>query len=85
MKNEYLNDLDAIITRAQKDALREVNDRLEYRWEQINRILNNGRPIWEQTDGDRFAHMLQLRLKLITKMQTLCEAQGVIYEIMFKK
>ena len=85
MENKYLNDLNEIETRAQKAALREVNDRIEHRWEQINRILNNGRPIWEQTNGDRFACMLQLRLKLITKMQTLCEAQAAIYEIMFKK
>lgn len=85
MENEYLNDLNVIIKRAQKDALQEVNDKLEHRWEQIDRILTNGRPIWEQTNGDRFNRIFQLRRRLITRMQTLCEAQGVIYEIMFKK
>lgn len=85
MKNEYLNDLDAIITRAQKDALREVEDRLQHRWEQIDRILTNGRPIWEQTYGDRFDRMHKLRLQLITRMHTLSEALCVIYEIMYKK
>ena len=85
MKNDYQIELEAIIKRAQKDALQEVNDKLEHRWEQIDRILTNGRPIWEQTNGDRFNRIFQLRRRLITRMQTLCEAQGVIDEIMFKK
>ena len=85
MKNEYLNDLDPIITRAQKDALQEVKERLQHRWEQIDRILTNGRPICEQTYGDRFVRMNKLRRDLITRMQTLNEAQGLIYEVMYKK
>lgn len=85
MKNEYLNELDEIITLAQKKALLEVDDKLQHRWEQIDRILTNGRSIWEQTNGDRFTRMYQLRYNLMTRMQTLGEAQGVIYEIMYKK
>lgn len=85
MENEYLNDLNAIITRAQKDALNEVWDRLQHRWEQINRILTNGRPILEQTYGDRFVRMYDLRSHLLTKMEIISEAQGVIYEIIYKK
>lgn len=85
MKNEYLNDLNAIITRAQKEALREVDDKLQHRWEQIDRILTNGRPIWEQTYGDRFDRMFQLRRNLIARMHTLSEVQGMICEIKYKK
>lgn len=85
MKNEYLNELDEIIKRAQRDALNEVNERLQLRWEQIDRILTNGRSIWEQTNGDRFNRMFALRSTLITKMMTLSDAQGVIYDVMYKK
>lgn len=85
MENEYQNDLDAIIKRAQNDILREVDDRLHHRWAQIERILSNGRPIFEQTYGDKFARMYDLRCNLFTKMSTISEAQGVIYEIMYKK
>lgn len=85
MENEYLNEVDAIIKRAQRDILREVDDRLQHHWEQINRILTNGCPIFEQTYGDRYILMSDLRRTLITKMFTLSEAQGVIFEIMYKK
>lgn len=85
MKNDYQKELDAIIKRAQRDALNEVDERLQRRWEQINRILTNGRPILEQTYGDKFNRMYDLRRTLITKMMILSEAQGVIYETMYKK
>ena len=85
MKNDYQNELDAIIKRAQRDALNEVDERLQRRWEQINRILTNGRSIWEQTYGDKFNRMYDLRRTLLAKMTTLSEAQGVIYETIYKK
>lgn len=85
MKNDYQKELEAIIKRAQKDVLLEVETRLQHRWEQIDRILTNGRPIWEQSRGDKFNRMYDLRSNLITKMLTLTEAQGVISEVMYKK
>ena len=85
MKNEYLNELDEIIKRAQRDALNEVDERLQRRGEQICRILTNGRSIWEQTNGDKFNRMFALRSTLITKLMTLNEAQGVIYQVKYKK
>lgn len=85
MKNDYQNELEAIIKRAQKDALDEVVKKLTERWNQIDRILTNGRSIWEQTNGDRFNRMFALRSTLITKMMTLSDAQGVIYQVMYKK
>ena len=85
MKNDYQKELDAIIKRAQRDALNEVEERLQRRWEQIDRILTNGRSIWVQTYGDKFNRMHDLRSTLITKMMTLSEAQGVIYETIYKK
>lgn len=85
MKNEYQKELDAIIKRAQKNILLEVENRLQQRWEQIDRILTNGRPIFEHALGERFNRMYYLRSNLITKMLTLSEAQGVIIEAMYKK
>lgn len=85
MNNKYQNELDAIIKQAQKEALREVDDRLQHRWEQIDRILTNGRPIFEQTYGDRFLRMYDLRTLLFAKMSTISEAQGVICKIMYRK
>lgn len=85
MKNEYLNEQDEIIKRAQRDVLNEVYERLQRRGEQICRILTNGRSIWEQTNGDRFNRMFALRRSLITKLMTLNEAQGLIYQLMYKK
>lgn len=85
MKNDYQNEMEAIIKHAQRDALNEVDERLQRRWEQIDRILTNGRSIWEQTNGDRFNRMFALRSILITKMMTLNEALDVIYQVMYKK
>lgn len=85
MKNEYQNELEAIIKLAQREALTEVDERLQRRWEQIDRILTNGRSIWEQTYGDRFNRMYALRIALITKMKTLSEAQDMIYQVKYKK
>ena len=85
MKNDYQNELEAIIKLAQREALTEVEERLQRRWVQIDRILTNGRSIWEQTYGDRFNRMYALRSTLITKLMTLSEAQGVIYQVKYKK
>lgn len=85
MKNEYQNELESIIKLAQRSALNEVDERLKRRWEQIDRILTNGRSIWEQTNGDRFNRMFALRSTLITKLMTLNEALDVIYQVMYKK
>ena len=85
MNNKYQNELDAIIKEAQKDALREVVDRLQHRWDQIDRILSNGHPIWIMMHGDRFERMRTLRMNLITKMVTICEVQGMLFNFMYKK
>lgn len=85
MKNDYQKEMDAIIKRAQRDALNEVGERLQRRWDQIDRILTNGRSIFEQTYGDKFTRMHYLRSTLITKMLLLSNVQGMIYETIYKK
>ena len=78
MKNEYLNELDEIIKRAQKDALHEVEKKLWERWNQIDHVLTNGRPIWDQTNGEKSDKMYNLRHSLYMKMITICECNAII-------
>lgn len=78
MKNEYLNELDEIIKRAQKDALHEVEKKLWERWNQIDHVLTNGRPIWDQTNGDKSDKMYYLRKRLYLKMKTIYECNAII-------
>lgn len=85
MNNEYLNDLNAIITRAQKDALNDVETKLLERWEQINHILTYGRPIWEKADGEKFDKMFYLRNELYLKMKTIRECCVMISVMRFSK
>ena len=85
MENEYLNDLNAIIKRAQKDALHEVEKKLWERWNQIDHILTNGLPIWEQAYGEKCDKMYYLRYRLHLKMITICECNAVISEMRISK
>lgn len=85
MNIKYLIELDAIIKQAQKDALREVSDRLQQRLKQIDCILTNGRPIYEMMDGDWFERMHTHRMNLIAKMMTLAQVERLIHEIMYEK
>ena len=78
MKNEYQNELEAIIKRAQKDALLEVEKKLWERWNQIDHVLTNGRPLLDQTNGDKSDKMYYLRNRLSIKMKTICECNAII-------
>lgn len=85
MKNEYLNDLNAIITRAQKDALLDVEKKLWERWNQIDHILTNGYPIWDQVYGEKSDKMFYLRNRLHLKMKTIFECCAMISEMRISK
>lgn len=60
-----------LIEKSRKETLDEVLDIIAQKQNQIDQILRNGRPIFEQALGDRFSKLYDQRQKLWLKNTTL--------------
>ena len=76
MINQAYNDLVKQIRRDLKD---EILDYIEERTEQMRKVLDNGAPIWYQTQGERFSRLNDARLKVHNKIHILNEMWVIIY------
>lgn len=76
MINQAYNDLVKQIRRDLKD---EILDYIEERTEQMRKVLDNGAPIWNQTQGERFLRLNDARLKVHNKIHILNEMWFIIY------
>lgn len=63
--------------RAQRD---QVNTKVWQRLNQIERILQGGRTIFEEASGPRLAKIYELRQRLYCKAEVLFEVLGYINE-----
>lgn len=60
-----------LIEKSRKETLDEVLEIVSQKQNQIDQILRNGRPIFEQALGDRFSKIYEQRQKLWLKNSTL--------------
>lgn len=58
----------AILFKAQRDIIYKAMDAIQERNNQIEKLLENGRGIFEQATGDRFDRLSKQRDKLWLKM-----------------
>lgn len=63
--------------RIRKDQCKRIETMLWTRWEMMRRILDNGRPIFEQSEK-RFNKLYERRRKIYKKMETLAQIAGSI-------
>lgn len=69
MNTNYQKEFDAIIRKAQREILSKAIDAIVERNSRILKILNQGRPIYEQALGERFSRIYELRRMLWMKME----------------
>lgn len=76
MINQAYNDL---VKQIRNDLRDEILDDIEKRNEQMRKVLDNGRPIFENTLGDRFSRLYDARMKVWDKISMLDEMWTTIY------
>ena len=77
MINKAYNDLVKQIRRDLKD---EILDDINKRTEQMRKVLENGRPIYENSIGIRFSRIHDARMNVWNKINTLNEMWVTILE-----
>ena len=68
MNNNYQNEMAAILQKAQRDIMYKAMDAIQERNDQIMKLLENGRVIFEQAMGARVSEIYAMRQKLWMKM-----------------
>lgn len=64
--------------RIRKAQCQEIETMLWNRWEMMQRVLENGRSILEQSYGHSFNKQYEQRMKMYDKMNIYCEIAGAI-------
>lgn len=75
MINQAYNDL---VKQIRNDLKDEILEDIEKRNEQMRKVLDNGRPILENTLGDRFSRLYDARMKVWKKIFMLDEMWSTI-------
>lgn len=76
MINKAYNDL---VKQIRNDLKDEILNDIEKRNEQMRKVLDNGRPIFENTLGDRFSRLHDARSKVWHKISMLDDMWTTIY------
>lgn len=77
MISQAYNDL---VDQIRRDLKEEILDDIEKRTNQMQKVLENGTPIWMYTIGDRFARIHNARQKVWTKIHILNQMWITIQE-----
>ena len=72
-----------LIEKSRKETLDEVIEIVAQKQNQINQLLRNGRPIFEQALGDRFSKLYEQRQKLWAKNTTLNSIYSKLCEMRY--
>ena len=83
-QNEAHDLIEQALTKTRKATLYEVLDLLDEQRGQIRRLLDNGRPIFEQAYGERFGRLYVCRAMLWSKLGVLNKAQSTIIDLLSK-
>lgn len=72
-----------LIEKSRKETLDEVIGIIAQKQNQIDQLLYNGRPIFDQALGDRFLKLYELRQKLWAKNTTLNSIYSKLCEMRY--
>lgn len=64
-----------------RQVLEEVTEVMTAKHEAIRKLLDNGRPLLEQSFGDRFERIYNQRMKLWTKLEHINQAISIITDM----
>jgi len=64
-----------------KQVLEEVEEVMWSKHHAIRKLLENGRPILDQANGDRFESIYNQRMKLWTKLEHIIQAVNIVIEM----
>ena len=68
-------------TTIRRQVLEEVVDVMCAKHDAIRNLLDNGRPLLEQTFGDRFESIYNQRMKLWTKLEHINQAINIVTDM----
>lgn len=77
-RNEAMEDAYGII---RKQVIDEVTDTITSKVDAIRTLLDNGRPLLETTDGERFGKLWNKRQMLWHKLHTLNEVWDMVFDM----
>lgn len=80
MKSNYQVEFETIAKRIQRDTLTTAIDKLFDRLEMYNKIMENGRPIFEMAYGQRFNRLYQQR----SKVWDLCDHYNSVISMLIE-
>ena len=80
MNNNYQYEKAAILQKAQRDIIYKAIDAIAERNSQMQKLLENGRGIFEHAQGDRFSRIYEQRGKLWMKMEENSKAIGILWD-----
>lgn len=82
MRRNYQSEIDAIIKQAQRDIMYKAMDAIQERNNRIMKLLDQGRPIFEQAYGERFGRLYDQRRLLWMKMEENSKAIATVWDIL---
>lgn len=77
-RNEAMEDAYGII---RKQVIDEVIDTIMSKQDAIRTLLDNGRPLFETTEGERFGKLWNKRQMLWNKLHTLNEVWDMVFDM----
>ena len=77
-RNEAIEDAYGII---RKQVIDEVTDTITLKVDAIRTLLDNGRPLLETTEGERFDKLWNKRQMLWNKLHTLNEVWDMVFDM----
>lgn len=81
MNNNYQNEITAIIQQAQREIIYKAMDAIQERNSQMQKLLDNGRGIYEHAIGKSFGKLYAQREKLWLKMEENSKSINTLWDI----
>lgn len=82
MRRNYQSEIAAIIKQAQRDIMYKAMDAIQERNSRIMKLLDQGRPIFEQASGERFGRLYDQRRLLWMKMEENSKAIAAVWDVL---
>lgn len=78
----YQQEMAEILQKAQRDIMYKAMDAIQERNDQMTKLLENGREIFEQAMGDHFSKIYAKRQKLWMKIYENRKSIGTLWNIL---
>lgn len=83
MNNNYQYEMAEILQKAQRDIIYKAMDAIQERNNQMEKLLENGREIYEHALGNRFSRLWEQRDKLWMKMAENRNSISILWDTLY--